>query len=232
MFRGDVAPAVGPRSGNLPMQHSSMQRVGHVRALTLVDVVRPEAFTFQQNLLLIVAFGTLMGVLAQIAVPLPFTPVPVTGQTLGVLLIGALLGSRRGGAAMLVHLAEGLAGLPVFAGGTTAWTPTSLGLPWIVGPTAGYLFSFPVAAFVVGWLAEWGWDRRLLTAAAAMLVGQAVIYAGGLSWLAYCFGIANAVPLGMLPFLPGDAVKLALAALALPGGWRLLGALGVPSVRE
>ncbi|MCC7369867.1 MAG: biotin transporter BioY [Chloroflexi bacterium] len=207
-----------------------MQRLGHGR--TLVDVVRPDALSRQRDILLVVAFGTLMGALAQIAVPLPFTPVPVTGQTLGVLLIGALLGSRRGGAAMLVHLAEGLAGLPVFAEGNTAWTLTRLGVPTIIGPTAGYLFAFPVAAFVVGWLAERGWDRKPLTAASAMLVGQAIIYAGGLSWLAGYVGVDRAIPLGMVPFLPGDAVKLALAATALPGGWRLLAVLGAPTTRE
>ena len=214
------------------MQRRFMQRSTHARALTLVDAVRPDALSFQRDILLVLTFGTLMGALAQIAVPLPFTPVPVTGQTLGVLLIGALLGRRRGGAAMLVHLAEGLAGLPVFAEGNTAWTLTRMGVPAIIGPTAGYLFAFPVAAFVVGWLAERGWDRRPLTAAGAMLLGQAVIYAGGLSWLSFYVGIASAVPLGMLPFLSGDAIKLVLAATALPGGWQLLRALGVPSVRE
>jgi len=214
------------------MQSRTMQRGSHARALTLVDAVSPDTVSLQRDLLLVVACGTLMGLLAQIAVPLPFTPVPVTGQTLGVLLIGALLGSRRGALALLVHLAEGLAGLPVFAEGNTAWTLTRLGVPAIIGPTAGYLFAFPVAAFVVGWLAERGWDRRPLTAAGAMLIGQAVIYAGGLSWLSFYVGIASAVPLGMLPFLAGDAVKLALAAIMLPGGWQLLRMLGAPSVRE
>jgi biotin transport system substrate-specific component len=195
---------------------------------TLVDVILPDALTRYRDILLIVACGSLMGVLAQVAVPLPFTPVPVTGQTLGVLLIGALLGSRRGALAMLVHLAEGLAGLPVFAEANSAWTSTRMGVPTIVGPTAGYLLAFPVAAFVVGWLAERGWDRRLLTAAAAMLVGQAVIYGGGLTWLAAYVGWERAIPLGMLPFLSGDALKLVLAAMALPTGWRLVGRLGVP----
>lgn len=213
-----------PRSGD-----RLMQPVVHLR--TLVDVISPAAVSRQRDIVLVLAFGTLMGLLAQVAVPLPFTPVPVTGQTLGVLLIGALLGSRRGGAAMLVYLAEGLAGLPVFSEGTTAWTLTRLGVPVIVGPTAGYLLAFPVAAFVVGWLAERGWDRRLSTAACAMLLGQAIIYAGGLSWLSYFVGLDRAVPLGMLPFLSGDAVKLVLAAVALPGGWQLLSRLGVPAVR-
>lgn len=201
------------------------------RSLTLVDVFRPDALSIHRDLLLVVAFGTLMGGLAQVAVPLPFTPVPVTGQTLGVLLIGALLGSRRGGAALLVHLAEGLAGLPVFAEGSTAWTLTRLGVPTIIGPTAGYLFAFPVAAFVVGWLAERGWDRQPLTAAAAMLIGQVAIYIGGLAWLAFYVGWERVVPLGMVPFLAGDAIKLALAATALPLGWKLLASVGMPSAR-
>jgi biotin transport system substrate-specific component len=202
-----------------------MQAMG--RSRTLVDVIRPDLLGRQRDLLLVVAFGTLMGALAQVAVPLPFTPVPVTGQTLGVLLIGALLGSKRGAAAMLMHLAEGLAGLPVFAEGSTAWTLTRLGVPTIIGPTAGYLLAFPVAAFVVGWLAERGWDRRLLMAAAAMLVGEVVIYAVGLPWLALYVGAERAVPLGLMPFLAGDAVKLALAATALPSGWTLLSRLGM-----
>lgn len=194
-------------------------------------MIRPEVVGRQRDILLVVAFGTLMGALAHVAVPLPFTPVPVTGQTLGVLLIGALLGGRRGGAAMLVHLAQGLAGLPVFAEGSTAWSLTRLGVPTIVGPTAGYLFAFPVAAFAVGWLAERGWDRRPVTAAGAMLAGQAIVYAGGLAWLSTYVGLDRAIPLGMLPFLAGDAAKLALAATALPLGWRLLAALGVSAPR-
>lgn len=211
---------------------SRMQAQLPGRSLTLVDMVRPDALSRQRDILLVVAFGTLMGGLAQMAVPLPFTPVPVTGQTLGVLLIGALLGSRRGGAALLVHLAEGLAGLPVFSEGSTAWTLTRLGVPTIIGPTAGYLFAFPVAAFVVGWLAERGWDRQPLTAAGAMLVGQVAIYIGGLAWLSFYVGAELAVPLGMVPFLAGDAAKLALAATALPLGWKLMSAVGMPSARR
>lgn len=201
-----------------------------IRALphprTLADVIRPEAVGWQRDLLLVVAGGLLMGALAQLAVPLPFTPVPVTGQTLGVLLIGALLGSRRGAAALGVHLATGLAGLPVFAEGASAWSLTRLGVPTIVGPTAGYLLAFPLAAFAVGWLAERGWDRRPWSAAAAMVVGQVVIYAFGLAWLSLYVGTERVVALGLLPFLAGDLVKLVLAATTLPAGWRLLGRLG------
>jgi biotin transport system substrate-specific component len=202
------------------------------RTVTLIDAIRPGVSSRQRDVLLVAALGTLMGVLAQISVPLPFTPVPITGQTLGVLLIGALLGSRRGAVAMLVYLAEGLAGLPVFNDGSTAWTLTRLGVPTIVGPTAGYLFAFPVAAFAVGWLAERGWDRRPLTAALAMIAGEVIIYTIGLPWLAFYVGAAQAIPLGMVPFLTGDALKLVLATAVMPSGWRLLSAFGVPTPRH
>ena len=198
----------------------------HPRPAVLADAVRPAFTGLLRDLALILGAAALMGVLAQLAIP--FVPVPITGQTLGVLLVGALLGSRRGALAMLAYLAEGLAGLPVYANGASAWTPSSAGVPTIVGPTAGYLLAFPVAAFVVGALAERGWDRRASTAAAAMLVGQVAIYLGGLSWLAQFVGPGRAVELGLLPFLAGDAVKLVVAALALPAGWRLLGALERP----
>ena len=195
----------------------------HPPSAVLADAIRPSAGAFPRDLVLVLGAAALMGMLAQVSIP--FVPVPLTGQTLGVLLLGALLGKRRGALALVAYLAEGLAGLPVFANGATAWTPSSAGVPTIIGPTAGYLFAFPVAAYVVGALAERGWDRGILTAALAMLVGQAVIYAGGLSWLAQYVGPERAVPLGLLPFIPGDLLKLVIAALALPVGWRLLGAL-------
>ena len=131
-----------------------------------------------------------------------------------------------------MYFAEGLAGPPSFTDGSTAWTLTRLGVPTIIGPTAGDLFAFPVAAFAVGWLAEHGWDRRPLTAALAMIAGEVIIYAIGLPWLAFYVGIAQAVPLGMVPFLTGDALKLTLATAALPSGWRLLSAFGSPTPRH
>jgi biotin transport system substrate-specific component len=177
------------------------------------------------NALLIVFFAVLMPLLARIAIPLPFSPVPVTGQTFGVLLAGALLGPRRGALAMLVYLAEGLAGLPVFAGGTSAWSLSQVGVPVIVGPSAGYLFSYPIAAFAVGFLAERGWIRGFRRTVAAMLVGEVAIYLMGLPWLAAYVGIGQTVPLGLLPFIPGDALKILLAAAVLPSGSRILGAI-------
>ena len=153
---------------------------------------------------------------AQVTIRLPFSPVPITGQTLAVLLVGALLGSRRGAASMLAYLAEGLIGLPVYAGGAS-------GLAYAMGPTGGYLVGFVAAAYVAGWLAERGWDRRVGTTALAMLTGNAAIYAFGLSWLAVYVG-RQTIALGLLPYIVGDVAKLILAALSLPAGWKLIGA--------
>lgn len=185
---------------------------------------------FVRDGLLVLAGSLLMALTAQISIPLPFTPVPITGQTFGVLLIGALLGPRLGALTMLVYLAQGLLGLPVFAGGRSAWTPSSIpGIPVIIGPTAGYLFSYPIAAAVVGALAHHGWDRKVQTAIPAMLLGNVIILVLGFLWLAgvtaMLRGAVNVVTLlnmAVIPFLPGDAIKILLAALALPGGWRLL----------
>jgi biotin transport system substrate-specific component len=164
----------------------------------------------------VVSFSLLTAAAAQVVVPLPFTPVPLTGQTFAVLLTGALLGPRLGALAMLAYLAEGAAGLPFFRGGAG-------GVGHLVGPTAGYLFAFPVAAYVTGYLAERGWDRRFVTAAAAMALGSFVILAGGWAWLTFLSGnAALAFRLGVGWFLLGDVVKVALAAAALPAGWALL----------
>jgi biotin transport system substrate-specific component len=191
-------------------------------AMTLADVARPAQNALLWDVALVVLFGTAMAAFARIAIPLPFTPVPITGQTLGVLLTGALLGSRRGALAMLVYLGEGLLGLPVFAGGTSAWSPSVAGVPVIIGPSAGYLYSYPIAAFVVGNFAERGWTRSFKKSLLAMLAGEAAIYAIGLPWLAVYVGARNAVLLGLLPFIPGDAIKMLLAAAVLPSGWRLI----------
>jgi len=181
---------------------------------TMVDVFWVESSAARDFMLILV--GSLVVALsAQISVPLPFSPVPVTGQTFGVLLVGALLGSRSGALSLLVYLGEGALGLPVFAGGTG-------GLVRLAGPTGGYLLGFVAAAFLVGWLCERGWDRRLPTAAMAMLLGNAIIYLFSLPWLAHFVGPDKALALGLLPFIPGDLSKLILAALALPGGWALV----------
>ena len=158
----------------------------------------------------------LAGLAAQVAVPLPWTPVPVTLQTFAVLLTGALLGSRLGALAVFAYLLEGAAGLPFFSAGRGGAAHL------LFGPTAGYLLAYPVAAFVTGWLAERGWDRRYLSAAAAMAIGSIVILAGGWLGLLRFYAPAQAFALGVAPFLLGDVVKIALAAAVLPSGWALV----------
>lgn len=170
----------------------------------------------------VVAGSALVALAAQLRVDLPFSPVPVTGQTFAVLLVGAALGARLGTATIAAYLAEGVAGLPVFAGGTSAWSPSSVpGVPVAFGPTAGYLVGFVCAAAVVGALAERGFDRRVFATIVAMAIGNIVIYAFGVAWLARFVGLDRAVQLGVLPFLVGDAVKIGLAAVALPAAWRI-----------
>lgn len=162
---------------------------------------------------LVVGFSLLTALSAQIVIPL--YPVPITGQTFAVLLTGALLGSRLGALAMFAYLLEGAAGLPFFRGGNG-------GFPHLFGATGGYLLAYPIAAFVTGLLAERGWDRKFLTAAAAMAVGSIVILAGGWLWLSRFVGPEQAFTLGVARFLVGDVVKIALAAAVLPTGWKLV----------
>ncbi len=160
---------------------------------------------------------------AQVSLPLPWTPVPLTLQPLAVLLSAAALGARLSLGAQCAYLAAGLAGLPVFA-----WAP---GLPQgaarLVGPTGGYLLAFPLAAWVTGRLAELGFDRRYPTAVLAMAAGLAVIFAGGVAWLAWAqphpIGFRAALQMGVYPFLAADAIKLLVAAALLPAWWRWLG---------
>jgi biotin transport system substrate-specific component len=173
-------------------------------------------FSRLRDLGLIVAGSLLMAALAQVSIPLPFTPVPITGQTFGVLLIGAAFGSKRGAASMLLYILEGALGLPFFAGGASGWHV-------IVGATAGYLTGFIVAAYVIGLLAERGLERTVRTSFVPFLVGTLTIYLFGVAWLAVVLGsFGKAIVAGLLPFLVGDVIKLILAALALPAAWRVV----------
>lgn len=165
---------------------------------------------------LALAGSVLLAISAKIQVP--FWPVPQTMQTLVVLMIGMSFGSRLALATVLLYLAEGAAGLPVFAG-----TPEKgIGLAYMMGPTGGYLLGFALAAGAVGWLAERGWDRSIVTTAAAMAIGNVLIYLPGVAWLSVAIGFDKAVLYGMQPFLLGDAAKLALAAFTMPMAWKLL----------
>ena len=171
-----------------------------------------------RNVVLAVAGSLALWASAKVQVPL--YPVPMTMQTFVVLVIGSAYGWRLGAATVMLYLAEGAMGLPVFAG-----TPAKgIGLAYMMGPTGGYLVGLVVAAAVCGWLAARGWDRRVATTAASMLVGTVVYYTFGLAWLGVVIGFDKPVlALGLVPFLLGDAVKLALAAVLLPQAWRLVG---------
>lgn len=158
---------------------------------------------------------------AQFTLPLPFTAVPITFAPMAVLLLAAALGSRLGALTQVLYVALGAAGAAVFAPSVTL----PPGLLRLAGPTGGYLLAYPLAAFVTGWLAERGWDRRYLSSAAAMLAGLVVIYLGGVSWLAiaYTHSVALAITAGVAQFVLLDVAKIALGALVLPYAWRLLG---------
>jgi biotin transport system substrate-specific component len=182
-------------------------------APTLTTRLFPRSRARTRDLGLILSGTLFVALLAQVKIPLPFTPVPLTGQTFAVLLVAAALGSWRGAVSLGLYTVLGLAGLPVFAGGAA-------GSYYAVGPTGGYLLGFVLAAWVVGRLAERGLDRRVRTAWLPFLAGTLVIYLCGAGWLALSLGITKALALGVLPFLIGDGIKIVLAALALPAAWR------------
>ena len=185
-------------------------------APTLSNRYFPRAAEWLRSLFLIVSGSLLLAALAQIEIPLPFTPVPITGQTLGVLLIGAALGSKRGTTTIILYITEGAIGLPVFSGGAS-------GLGILTGATAGYLVGFVGAAYVIGLLAERGLERSARTSLIPFLAGTIVIYVCGIAWLSTMVGgISKAIALGVTPFLLGDAIKLILAALLLPAAWKFI----------
>jgi len=189
----------------------------NVQTPTYADLVRPAGrqAALAYDVALVLGGSLLTALAAQIGIRLPFSPVPITGQTLAVLLVGALLGSRRGALSMLTYLLQGLLGLPVFANGMS-------GLAYALGPTGGYLVGFVGAAWLTGRLAERGWDRCVWSTILAMVAGNIVLYILGLAWLSRFVG-ARAFALGLFPFLIGDALKIVLAAAALPTGWKMLG---------
>jgi biotin transport system substrate-specific component len=160
--------------------------------------------------------AALVGLLAQVSIHLSFTPVPITGQTLGVLLCGTALGARRGAAALLVYALLGVIGVPWFAAGASGY----------VGANFGYIIGFVLCAAACGRLAESGMDRALITSVGAMVVGEIIMYVVGVAWLAVDLhvGLGKALALGFVPFWIGDALKCGLAAVILPGAWRLVGA--------
>ncbi len=182
------------------------------RPLTLADVAVPRSSALT-NVLLVVAASLLTAGAAQLEVRLPWTPVPITGQSFAVLLTGAVLGARRAFAAQCLYLIEGACGLPFFAGGAA-------GLVKLIGPTGGYLIAFPFAAALTGALAERGWDRSPLRMFLAMLAGSVVIFGLGLAQLSRFMPAELLLASGLLPFIPGDLIKSLLAAGVFPAAWK------------
>lgn len=187
-------------------------------ATVLVDRLLPAPGSrVLRNVLLAVIGSLLLAVASKVKIPLP--PVPITAQTLVLLVLAMAYGWKLAGATVLLYLAEGAMGLPVFSG-----TPEKgIGLAYMTGPTGGYLLGFLLAAVVTGFLAERGWDRNFFTTAAAMLIGNALIYVPGLVWLGTIMGWDKPImQWGMTPFLVGDLIKLVIAAILLPSVWKLL----------
>jgi biotin transport system substrate-specific component len=189
--------------------------------------MRPEAATLRlaffphssvvTDVLLVLAGTAFVALAAQVSIALPFTPVPITGQTFAVVLVGASLGALLGLASLGLYLFVGALGAPVYADGDSGWDV-------LTGPTGGYIIGFVLAAVLTGYLAQHRWDRRFSSAVAAMLTGNVLIYAVGLPWLAVKLetGLEDTLEAGLYPFVVGDLLKLYLAGALLPGAWRLV----------
>lgn len=165
---------------------------------------------------LLATFNLFLIACAYISINLPFSPVPITGQTFGVLIVAMALGRVRGTAVVAAYLIEGAMGAPVFAGGTGTAAK-------LLGPTGGYLFGFLGAAWLVGYLADRGWDRGYVKSIAAMALGTAVIFICGLTGLAQFVPSGALLTMGLTPFIPGAIIKIALASVILPSVWKFVG---------
>lgn len=184
-------------------------------APTLAQTIWPASggvVSLPRALVLMLAGTLVLAISAKVQVP--FWPVPVTMQSLAVLVIGMSFGLRLGAATLALYLAEGAVGLPVFASGA--------GLTYLAGPTAGYLIGFVVAAAVVGWLAERGWDRNIWLSMMAMTLGTVILMGSGVAWLATLIGFHQALASGFTPFIAGGILKIVLGTLMLPSVWKLI----------
>ena len=189
---------------------------------SLIDVFRPtqkKTVAFLFDCLAVLAGSLFIATLAQMEVRLAFTPVPMTLQPLAILLIGGLLGSRRGALAAMAYLAEGAMGFPVFAGGVG-------GVIHLIGPTGGYLFSYIAVTFLVGSLLERRWKRGYATTLIAMALGDALILTVGSLWLSFYVGsVQHAFAVGAYPFIMGDALQVIAVTALIPSGWKILNLL-------
>jgi biotin transporter BioY len=186
------------------------------KRVTLVDLILPKienkTFAILKDILLVLSFTLLTAISAKLKIEIG--AVPITGQTFAVLLSGALLGPRRGALSQFFYLLGGLAGIPWFSRGG--------GMAYLMSPTFGYILGFVLSAFLVGFLCERKFDRKIETAILAMLVGNVLIYLPGLLWLASFVGWGKVLGIGLYPFIIGDSIKLLLAASILPLGWKLV----------
>ena len=180
----------------------------------LADVVSK---TRLHDISLIIAGALFVGLMAQVSIPLGFTPVPLTGQTLAVLVVGTSFGWLRSTLSMSLYMVVGLLGVPWFSGHSGGWHI-------VHGPTFGYLIGFIVAGAAGGWLASLSTDRRVETNIASMVLSTVIIYAFGVTWLGFNLNVSTetAISLGLIPFLAGDAIKAVLAGLLLPAAWKLV----------
>jgi len=188
------------------------ERVMTIPAVVADRVVRGRVAA---DMLLVIGASALIAIAAQVAIPLPFTPVPMTLQPLAVIFVGAALGSTRGAAAAALYLLEGFSGLPVFAQGHG-------GPIWLVGATAGFLYSYPFAAWLSGFVSERGWGNSILRSITGMLLALGVIYFGGWLWLTVLTNAKSAYLLGVQPFILADIVKVAIGAALLPKAGQLI----------
>ena len=185
--------------------------------------IRKEAVLY--DVILIIGASIFIALSAQIAFNVPFSPVPITGQTFAVILTGALLGSRLGSLAVLAYLLEGVSGLPVFA-------QAQFGIIHLFGPTGGYLIGFVPAAFLTGYLVEYGWGKSVFSALVIMIIGTSVIFICGLSVLKLFFGNNNVLEIGLYPYITGAVIKIALAAVIYRLGWRVIDKSGKDEVEK
>ena len=212
------------RKSVVPFGTPLLTEKGMLANATIADLVRPSErkSALLCDAALIIGGSSLLALSAQIAVGYP---IPITAQTFAVLMIAALLGPGRAVLCVLAYIAEGAAGLPVFAQGKA-------GFLVLLGPTGGYLVGFVAAAFVVGLLARNGWDRRIGTTVLAMIIGNVLIYAFGILWLSHLVGLEAALAGGLYPFIAGDLLKIVLAAAILPSAWKLLSRFGLATPKE
>jgi biotin transporter BioY len=179
---------------------------------TILPMPSSKTLAIAKDIILVLSFSLITGLSAKLKIEIG--AVPITMQTLIVLLSGALLGSRRGALSQLTYLFLGLAGLPWFARGG--------GILYLMSPTFGYIMGFVLAAYFIGWLCERGFDRQLKTAILAMLLGNIILYIPGLLWLAKFVGVEKVLTVGFYPFIFGDLLKIFLAGLVLPLGWKFI----------